>query len=104
MTTAAVDKPGTPKVLLVTSNWWPLSARLAMALLRHGCKVAALCPPGHPLRYVTESRGRLLELARLLGIRKWLVPEAVDFTPARGIVFGNTIAPDQCRESAIAPD
>jgi predicted ATP-grasp superfamily ATP-dependent carboligase len=33
--------------------WWPLSARLAIALLRNGCRVAAICPPGHPLRFVT---------------------------------------------------
>src|ERR1700722_4303880 len=24
-----------------------------MAFLRHGCSVTALCPPGHPLRFVT---------------------------------------------------
>src|ERR1700744_1721047 len=24
-----------------------------MAFLRHGCNVSALCPPGHPLRFVT---------------------------------------------------
>lgn len=33
--------------------WWPLSARLATAFIRHGCKVWAVCPPGHPLRFVT---------------------------------------------------
>ena len=32
--------------------WWPLSARLAGALIRHGCRVSAICPPGHPLRFV----------------------------------------------------
>jgi hypothetical protein len=32
--------------------WWPLSARVAMAFIRHGCRVLAVCPPGHPLRFV----------------------------------------------------
>ncbi len=40
-------------VLLGATTWWPLSARLAMALIRHGCRVSGICPPGHPLRYVT---------------------------------------------------
>jgi hypothetical protein len=40
-------------VLLCATMWWPLSARLAMAFLRHGCRVSALCPPGHPLRFVS---------------------------------------------------
>jgi predicted ATP-grasp superfamily ATP-dependent carboligase len=39
-------------VLVGATTWWPLSARLAMAFLRHGCRVAAICPPGHPLRFV----------------------------------------------------
>src|SRR5580698_2498696 len=42
-----------PKILICATLWWPSSARLAMAFLRHGCEVSALCPPGHPLRFVT---------------------------------------------------
>jgi hypothetical protein len=42
-----------PKILICATLWWPSSARLAMAFLRHGCRVFALCPPGHPLRFVT---------------------------------------------------
>jgi ATP-grasp domain len=42
-----------PSVLLVAAKWWPLSARLALALIRHGCKVQALCPAGHPLTHVS---------------------------------------------------
>jgi len=42
-----------PRVLLCATMWWPASARLAMAFLRHGCRVSAVCPPGHPLRFVT---------------------------------------------------
>ena len=41
-----------PILLLVAGNWWPPAARLAAAFIEHGCVVAALCPPGHPLRYV----------------------------------------------------
>src|SRR5277367_5461338 len=32
--------------------WWPLSARLAMSLIHHGCRVVCICPPEHPLRFV----------------------------------------------------
>jgi hypothetical protein len=39
-------------MLLGATVWWPLSARLALRLLERGCNVAALCPPGHPLRFV----------------------------------------------------
>jgi hypothetical protein len=45
-----------PSVLLVAAKWWPLSARLALALIRHGCKVQALCPAGHPLTHVSGIR------------------------------------------------
>ena len=82
MTTAPVDKPGTAKVLLMASNWWPLSARLAIALRRHGCSVAALCPPGHPLRYVTNLSEifpyrRVGSLASLLSAIRRSEPDAV---------------------------
>jgi len=46
------EKSG-PAVLVCASMWWPLSARLATAFIRHGCRVSAVCPPGHPLRFVT---------------------------------------------------
>jgi predicted ATP-grasp superfamily ATP-dependent carboligase len=42
-----------PKILICASLWWPSSARLAIAFLRHGCDVSVICPPGHPLRVVT---------------------------------------------------
>lgn len=41
-----------PILLLIAGNWWPPAARLAAAFIEHGCVVAALCPSGHPLRYV----------------------------------------------------
>jgi carbamoylphosphate synthase large subunit len=43
-------------VLIVASKWWPLSARLAAALHRHGCNVSAVCPAGHPLTHVSGIR------------------------------------------------
>jgi hypothetical protein len=42
-----------PVVLIGATTWWQLSARMAMALLRQGCRVVAVCPPGHPLRFVS---------------------------------------------------
>jgi ATP-grasp domain len=48
-----LDGNSQPKILITATLWWPSSARLAMAFLRHGCSVSALCPPGHPLRFVT---------------------------------------------------
>jgi hypothetical protein len=45
-----------PSVLIVAAKWWPLSARLATALHRHGCSVSAVCPSGHPLTHVSGIR------------------------------------------------
>jgi ATP-grasp domain len=45
-----------PIFLLAATTWWPLSARLAVALLQYGCSVEALCPTGHPLRHVKGVR------------------------------------------------
>jgi hypothetical protein len=45
-----------PVALVVASTWWPSSAKLSIALIRHGCRVEAVCPPGHPLRYITGVR------------------------------------------------
>ena len=45
-----------PSVLLAAAKWWPLSARLAMALQRHGCDVSAVCPLAHPLTHVSKIR------------------------------------------------
>ena len=47
-----MDRPQ-PLVLIVAAKWWPLSARLASALQRHGCCVRAVCPVGHPLTHVS---------------------------------------------------
>lgn len=46
-----------PRVLLLDSNRWPVTARLTIALHRYGCAVAALCPePRHPVRRVRTLR------------------------------------------------
>ena len=42
-----------PTVLIVAAKWWALSARLALALIRHGCEVQAVCPAGHPLTHLS---------------------------------------------------
>jgi hypothetical protein len=47
-----MKKDGRPVVLIAATMWWPLSARLAMAFIHRGCRVSAVCPEGHPLRYV----------------------------------------------------
>ena len=41
-----------PHILLASTLWWPLSARLAMRFLGYGCEVSAICPRGHVLRHV----------------------------------------------------
>jgi ATP-grasp domain len=40
-------------ILLVSSMRWPLTAKLALAFLRHGCRLEAVCPPDHPFNYVS---------------------------------------------------
>lgn len=41
------------KVMLVSATAWPASAKLAIAFLRQGCRVEAVCASGHPLSYVS---------------------------------------------------
>jgi carbamoylphosphate synthase large subunit len=50
---SVVSETSQPVVLLCGTMWWPLSARLAIAFVRHGCRVFAICPTGHPLRFVS---------------------------------------------------
>jgi hypothetical protein len=38
-------------VLLTSTSWWPLAARIAMRFAALGWRVEASCPPGHPLRH-----------------------------------------------------
>src|SRR5436190_18771380 len=45
-----------PVLLIGATTWWQLSARIAMALVQHGCTVVAICPQGHPLRLVSGIR------------------------------------------------
>jgi ATP-grasp domain len=47
----------TPKVLLIDTNRWALSARLAIGLSDAGCHVSAVCPmPGHALSRTRAAR------------------------------------------------
>jgi hypothetical protein len=71
-----------PSVLIVAAKWWTLSARLASALVRHGCRVSALCPGGHPLTHLSaldEIRryGGIRSLSRLLRAIKATQPHIV---------------------------
>ena len=43
-----------PRVLLLTTQRWPMAALLANALLKAGFAVEALCPKAHPLRALDE--------------------------------------------------
>lgn len=45
-----------PVILLVTTDRWYPTARLAMALRDAGCKVDAVCPPSHPFRLTQAVR------------------------------------------------
>ena len=47
-----MKKDSHPVILLSASRWYALSARLAIALIRHGARVSAICPEGHPLKFV----------------------------------------------------
>ncbi len=56
-----------PSVLLVAAKWWPLSARMAIALMRHGCGVTTVCPLGHPLNWV-EGIDRVYRYAGIFSL------------------------------------
>lgn len=43
-------------VLITASTPWPLSARLAVRMIAHGCAVSALCPRGHILNQVSRMQ------------------------------------------------
>ena len=63
-----LDKPQ-PSVLLVAAKWWPLSARMAAALLREGCRASAVCPARHPLTYVA-GLDRIYHYGRVFSLRR----------------------------------
>jgi len=39
-------------LLIISSVWWPSSAKLAVALASYGCRVEGVCPPDHPFSFV----------------------------------------------------
>jgi hypothetical protein len=50
-----VNDPIGQSALLVSSIRWPLTAKLALAFLRHGCRIEVVCPPDHPFSYVSGT-------------------------------------------------
>ena len=48
--------PRGPVALIIATTPWPLSSRLAVRMIAHGCEVAALCPRGHVLGQVAGIR------------------------------------------------
>lgn len=66
--------------LFTATEWWPLSARLAIRFLERGCKVAALCPRGHVLNAVSGI-GKIYPYYRfdsMAGLEKALEAETPD--------------------------
>ena len=41
-----------PKILVIAALWWPIAARISMALANSGCRVAAVTPPGSVIRKI----------------------------------------------------
>jgi len=76
---AALDQARS-SILVVASKWWPLSARLAASLVRHGWQVTALCPTEHPLTRVSGVRKfyRYPGIAPLASLRRALLDGAPD--------------------------
>jgi hypothetical protein len=70
-----------PSVLIATAKWWPLSARLASAFVKHGCTVSALCPAGHPMAKVSgvERVIRYAGVDSLSSLRSALTIACPDF-------------------------
>jgi ATP-grasp domain len=66
--------PRGPVALIIATTPWPLSSRLAVRMIAHGCEVAALCPRGHVLGrvagigalHVYRSRNSVAALERAL--------------------------------------
>jgi len=70
-----------PSVLIVAAKWWPLSARVASALVKHGCAVSALCPPRHPIAKVSGLKRviRYAGIDSLSSLRSALTSTRPDF-------------------------
>ncbi len=70
-----------PSVLIVATKWWSSAARLAIALVRSGCRVGAVCPAGHPLRFVSgiDPPGRYRGIASLASLCRSISDWPADF-------------------------
>lgn len=49
-----------PRMLVATTTWWPLSARIALAFLQSGCEVDGIAPRGNPMERVTALNRQFL--------------------------------------------
>lgn len=78
---AQEQRSGPPRILLVATLRWPLTARLAMAFASLGCPVEAWCPPGHPLEKTRAARRihHAGALAPLRSLRAAIGDAAPDF-------------------------
>src|SRR5436190_10119900 len=45
-----------PRILITSTNWWPLAARLAAAFGASGAHVGVICPHGSPMLSVNSVR------------------------------------------------
>ena len=77
----SVRKVMRPAVLLTATTWWPLSARLAVRFIHHGCNVSALCPRGHALQQVSGVGAIYPYLGRdsAAALKRAIVTAAPDF-------------------------
>jgi Carbamoyl-phosphate synthase L chain, ATP binding domain len=78
-----------PTVLVVTTPRWVSTARLVVALANAGCKVEAVCPPGHPLEK-TRSVRRLHPYRGLAPLTSFA--DAISSAKADIIISGDDLA------------
>ena len=85
----ATETKVSPTVLIVTTSPTFSPARLAMALAKVGCTVAAVCPPSHPLRKTRAVR-RIHDYNCLLPLRS--LTKAIAFTKPDLVVPADDLA------------
>src|ERR1700722_10866674 len=83
------SKTANPTVLIVTTDRWYSAARLAMALTNAGCKVEAICPPGHPVTKTSALR-RMYPYSGLTPLKS--LEHAIVSADPDFIISGNDLA------------
>jgi hypothetical protein len=78
-----------PTVLIVTTSRWFPTARLAVAFAHAGCKVAAVCPPRHPISKTTVVT-RIFAYRGLAPLRS--VAESIRATNPDLLISGDDLA------------